>query len=101
MRPMVVCLMVLALGGCKKKAPLVKTPVRQLAPLEGTAPVAPELAKADEVPSTPPTGAPPPSDAKVPAAPVPAAKPVVPSVANPYTWGKERLPLYKQRAKFF
>ena len=102
-RALVMALVLGALGaGCKRKPALVKTPIRQLAPFEGASPVAPqEVATAEGRPSSFPPQAPAGSDAQAPAAVVPAAKPAPPSVANPYTWGKERLPMYKQRAKFF
>jgi hypothetical protein len=93
----------LAPAACKRKVALVKTPVSQIAPIGGgAAPVAPQV---EDSPSTPaqlaarPAS---PTDA-LPAAPVPAAKPAMPSVANPYITppGQPRLPMYKQRAKFF
>jgi hypothetical protein len=103
-RALVMALVLGALGaGCKRKPALVKTPIRQLAPIEGASPAAPqELATAEGPPSTEFAAQPQsPTDAQAPAAvPIPK-KPAPPSVANPYTWGKERLPLYKQRAKFF
>ena len=103
MRVVVVALVMGALaGGCKKKAPLVKTPVSQLAPLGGQQqapveePTAPPPVIEHQVAKNEPA-----SDAGVPrATPV---KPQVPSVANPYVTapGSLRLPMYKQRAKFY
>jgi hypothetical protein len=103
-RALVMALVLGALGaGCKRKPALVKTPIRQLAPVGGGAPVAPEVATADPQPTEFAAQPQSPTDAQAPATvPVPR-KPAPPSVANPYTWsgGKERLPMYKQRAKFF
>jgi len=103
MRALLVVMVAGALaGGCKKKPAMVKTPVRQLAPLgeqqqaQVEEPGAPRPVEQPQVARNEPA-----SDAGVPrAAP---AKPQVPSVANPYITppGTQRLPMYKQRAKFF
>jgi len=103
MRVVIIALVLGALGaGCKKKPALVKTPVRELAPLGGAATAPVTEPEPTQTAQQPVQQEPAPTDAGVSKVARPA-KPVVPSVANPYvqTPGSAKLPMYKQRARFF
>jgi hypothetical protein len=101
---MALALGALAAAGCKRKPALVQTPVSQLPPLGGTAIPPPEEDPAPQPQraATRPVSV---TDAGVvKAAPAaPALKPTAPTVANPYVpgGGREKLPMWKQRAKFY
>jgi hypothetical protein len=93
-------------GACRKRAPLVQTPVSQLDPLQGAAPVQPQYVAENSGPtfhqpvlqpaSSPDGGAP-------KAVMTPPKTTTTPTVASPYIpgGGSEHLPMWRQRAKFY
>ena len=94
----------LATAGCKRKPELVETPVLQLAPLGGGAVPPPEEAPAPQPPRAAVTRRTPPTDGGAPKVVAPApSKATVPTAAHPYVprGGSEKLPMWKQRAKFY
>jgi hypothetical protein len=94
--------------GCKKKPALVRTPVSQIDPLGGGTAIGPAPVGEDDnsgVPQQPQR-----QPAQVPDGGVAHQKVIVapkttntPTVASPYIpgGGRERLPMWKQRAKFY
>jgi hypothetical protein len=103
---MIIAVVAVAAGGCKKKPALVKTPVMELDPAGGStaAPLpvadventAPQPAPAQAA-ATPDGGT---SHQKVMVAPKTTN---TPTVASPYVpgGGRDRLPMWRQRAKFY
>jgi hypothetical protein len=107
MRWMMVMVGLVALSGgaCRKKPALVPTPISQLDPLGGTAPAPRNPADNDSPPAQQPVlqaaAAP---DAGAANTVIVAPKTTTtPTVASPYIpgGGSEHLPLWKQRAKFY
>jgi len=103
---MVMALVAVAAGGCKKKPALVRTPVMELDPMGG-ARSAPTPATEEENTAAQPAqkqaeAAP---DGGVPHQQVMVAPKTTntPTVASPYVpgGGRDRLPMWRQRAKFY
>jgi hypothetical protein len=107
MRWMVIALFVVAAPGCKKKPALVQTPVMELDPLGGARPAPVPVAQEETSGGAPqpagqPTAAP---DGGAPHQKVVVAPKTTntPSVASPYMpgGGRDRLPMWRQRSKFY
>jgi hypothetical protein len=103
---MVMAVVAVAAGGCKKKPALVKTPVMELDPVGGARPApTPATEEENSAPAQPVA-----QPAATPDGGVARQKVMVaprttntPTVASPYVpgGGRDRLPMWRQRAKFY
>jgi len=104
-RALMVLVALAVFGACKKKVEKVRTPISQLDPLGGAVqapPAATAEAREGEPPQPQPAAET--SDAGVHKKVITAPKTTTtPSVASPYVpgGGSQRLPMWKQRAKFY
>jgi len=103
---MVLAVVAVSATGCKKKPALVETPVMELDPMGGSRPAPPPVVEDEngaapqpvaQAAATPDGGA---ARQKVMVAPKTTN---TPTVASPYVpgGGRDRLPMWRQRAKFY